>query len=284
VADHDHAAGAALQASEEQTVMNLICASICYRGYAADEVAATLESAPGIGYRQMEVHGPALWSIPAAKAFDLKAVKARVEASGMKCVGLHVLGFGGKDNAEVRERAQAIAACFGYAEALGCHHLTATGASRRDENGAMSRLIACLEQVLAATPSPSPVKLTLEPHFGNVLEQAKDFERVLAAVPDPRVGFCVDTGHFHSARVDTLAFIRKHAARIHAVHLKDHIGAVSVGIGRGEIDLPAIVTALCETGYAGGLTLELEVKDSQNLPRYTEEAYIYLSGLLGRKL
>ncbi|MCC6442625.1 MAG: hypothetical protein IT210_04095, partial [Armatimonadetes bacterium] len=58
----------------------------------------------------------------------------------------------------------------------------------------------------------------------------------------------------------------------------------SVGIGRGEIDLSAILAALKEAGYRGGLTVELEVEDPQNLPRYTEEAYIYLCGMLGAKL
>ena len=34
----------------------------------------------------------------------------------------------------------------------------------------------------------------------------------------------------------------------------------------------------------GDLTVELEVSDPQNLPRYTQEAYVYLRGLLGMKL
>ena len=46
--------------------MDIICASICYRGYAEDEVAATLEYAPQIGYRLMEIHGPLIWSVDAA--------------------------------------------------------------------------------------------------------------------------------------------------------------------------------------------------------------------------
>ena len=98
------------------------------------------------------------------------------------------------------------------------------------------------------------------------------------------MGLCVDTGHFHSAAVDTLGFIRRHAARIYNVHLKDHKGAVSVGIGRGEIDLGAVVDVLRKAGYAGGITVELEVEDHENLPRYTQEAYVYLSGLLRQKL
>jgi sugar phosphate isomerase/epimerase len=94
----------------------------------------------------------------------------------------------------------------------------------------------------------------------------------------------VDTGHFHSAGVDTVAFIHHFAPRIYNVHLKDHISTVSVGIGRGEVDLPAIVSALIEVQYAGDLTVELEVQDAENLPRYTAEAYVYLRGLLGEKL
>ena len=70
------------------TPMDIICASICYRGFADDEVAATLERAPEIGFQLMEIHGPILWSLEAVEAFDLPGVKDRVDASGLKCVGL----------------------------------------------------------------------------------------------------------------------------------------------------------------------------------------------------
>ena len=55
--------------------MDLICASICYRGYADDEVQATLERAPQIGYRWMEVHGPLTWSLEAIQQFDLPGLR-----------------------------------------------------------------------------------------------------------------------------------------------------------------------------------------------------------------
>ena len=57
--------------------MDIICASICYRGFAADEVAATLERAPALGYRYMEIHGDAVWTPPAVKVFDLPGVRPR---------------------------------------------------------------------------------------------------------------------------------------------------------------------------------------------------------------
>ncbi len=264
--------------------MRVICASICYRGFADDEVAATLTFAPGIGYKLMEIHGPQVWSVNAVDAFDLPAMKVRIEQSGMHCAGIYTPGWGGADEHEMREHARAIAQCARFAAELGGRHITSTGASRRTEAGALGRVIDCVGMVLEQLPADIGVKLTLEPHFGNVLEQPEDFERVLNAFPDPRLGLCVDTGHFHSAHVDTVAFIRRFASRIYAVHLKDHIGIISVGIGRGEINLPAEVAALREVGYAGDLTVELEVEDSQNLPRYTQEAYVYLSGVLGNKL
>ncbi len=264
--------------------MNIICASICYRGYADDEIAATLENAPALGYRFMEIHGPATWTPPAVRVFDLEGVKTRLKASGMQCAGIYSPCWGGQNESEVEQRAQAIASCVRFAEALEADHVTSTGASPRSEAGALQRVIDCVHQVLQQMLPDSPVRLALEPHFGNVLQQAEDFDTILSEIPDPRVGVCVDTGHFHSARVDIPAFIRRHASRIYSVHLKDHVNTISVGIGRGEVDLVPIVNVLREIGYHRGLTVELEVEDPENLPQYTQEAYIYLSGLLGQKL
>lgn len=264
--------------------MDIICASICYRGYAEDEVAATLENAPKIGYRAMEIHGPLIWSVDAVHSFDIDGMKNNINKSGMRCAGLYPPGWGGNDSDDVEVRAEAIAKCVEIAEQLNATHLTTSGAQPRTESGALDRVIACVREVLERIPADASIKLTLEPHHGNVLEQPEDFQQVLDAIPDERVGVCIDTGHFHSSGVDTLASIHNFGSRIYAVHLKDHIGAVSVGIGRGELNLKEIIGTLKDIGYQGDLTLELEVEDPENLPRYTEEAYFYLSGMLGLQL
>lgn len=232
----------------------------------------------------MEIHGPMTWSVEAVDAFDLAATSKRIMASGMRCAGLYPPNWGGGDDEDVHRHAQAIARCADFARALGGTHISTTGASPRGGAGALDRVIDCVREVLGLVPADSPVRLTLEPHYGNVLQEPDDFERILDLFPDERLGLCVDTGHFHSAGVDIPGFIRRHGSRIYAVHFKDHVGAVSVGIGRGEINLAAVIAALREVGYAGGLTIELEVEDPTNLPRYTEEAYIYTSGLLGARL
>jgi len=264
--------------------MQVICASICYRGFAEDEVKATLQNARGIGYRLMEIHGPMTWSVEAVDAFDLASIRQALDAAGMRCAGIYSPGWGGCDAEDVAEHARAIAQCARLARQLGGDHVTSTGASDRGEEGALERVADCVGRVLDELPDDTPVRLALEPHYGNALQQLDDFRRILKRFGDPRVGVCVDTGHFHSAGVDTVALIHELGPRIYNVHLKDHLGTESVGIGRGEIDLGAILEALRETGYAGDLTVELEVEDPQNLPRYTQEAYVYIKGLLGEKL
>ncbi len=122
-------------------------------------------------------------------------------------------------------------------------------------------------------PDDNKVTIGLEPHYGNVIEQLEDYDRIFDEIHHPCVGICVDTGHFHSAKVDTIKLIKKYKERIFDVHLKDHIGTQSVAIGHGEVDLPAIFGALKEIGYKGTITLELEVKDVENAPKYVEEAY-----------
>jgi hypothetical protein len=37
--------------------MYLCCASVCYRGYAQDEVSAMLEHAPKVGFKFVDIHG-----------------------------------------------------------------------------------------------------------------------------------------------------------------------------------------------------------------------------------
>jgi sugar phosphate isomerase/epimerase len=125
-----------------------------------------------------------------------------------------------------------------------------------------------------------PVSMALEPHYHSQYQDAEDYDMVFSAIQHPKVGITIDTGHFHSAGVDTLAFIRKYAGKIWNVHLKDHVGTESVAIGKGEIDLKGIIEALYEINYEGPLALELKVKDKENLSKYVAEAYIYLRDMI----
>jgi sugar phosphate isomerase/epimerase len=260
--------------------MYLSCASVCYRGYAEDEVAAMLEHAPKAGFKFVDIHGPMTWSPQAIDSLDTLSLRKRIEDASMKCTGLYPPGYGGATPEQIETHAKAIVKATKLCAELGGIHVVSSGAvSRKDHN--VSSVIECVKRIIELLPSDNRVNVAIEPHYGNVIEQLEDYDKIFAEIDHPCIGICVDTGHFHSAKVDTIGLIKKYRDRIFDVHLKDHIGTQSVAIGHGEIDLPAIFGTLKEIGYKSTITLELEVEDVENAPKYIEEAYQVMLNLTG---
>ena len=270
--------------------MYLSCASVCYRGYAKDEVQAMLEHAPKAGFKFVDVHGPLTWSPQAIDALDAPALRKRIEDVGLKCAGIYTPGFGGVSQEQVETHARAIAKAISLCAILGGEHVVSTGAVTRQGHDIES-VITCVQRIVELLSPDNKIKIGLEPHYGNIIEQMEDYERIFSAIDHPLVGICVDTGHFHSAKVDTVGLIRKFSDKIYDIHLKDHIGTQSVPIGHGEVDFETIFSVLKDIGYKSSITLELEVKDVrfahrrlrltvENAPEYVEEAYEIMSKLI----
>jgi inosose dehydratase len=116
------------------------------------------------------------------------------------------------------------------------------------------------------------LELTLHPHVGTVIERRAEVERLLA---DADVAICLDTGHLLIGGTDPVDLARSAPGRIRHVHLKDVdaglAGRVAAGdltytdavrsglyrpLGKGDIDMAAIVGALEAAGYAGWYVLE----------------------------
>jgi inosose dehydratase len=119
------------------------------------------------------------------------------------------------------------------------------------------------------------VVAALHPHIGTMVENADEVERVVAG---SHVGLCIDTGHLAVAGADPVAIAVAHADRVTHVHLKDvdaamaarvvdgdlpFGAAVKAGIfrplGRGDLDIAALVRALESTDYQGWYVLEQDV-------------------------
>lgn len=252
--------------------MFLSCASVCYRGYAEDEVSAMLEHIPKTGFKYVDIHGPMTWSPQAIDVLDTKSLEKRLSTLGLKCSGLYTPGFGGANQDQIETHAKAIVKAARLCSELGGFHIVSTGAVPRKDHD-ISVVISCVKRIIELLPPNNNVNIALEPHYGNVIEQIEDYDRIFDEIDHAQIGICVDTGHFHSARVDTISLVKKYRNKIFDVHLKDHIGTQSVAIGHGEIDLPSIFNTLKDIGYNSTITLELEVKDVENAPKYVEEAY-----------
>ncbi len=119
------------------------------------------------------------------------------------------------------------------------------------------------------------VVASLHPHVGTMVQSGAETLRVLEG---SRIGLCVDTGHLSVAGADPVTLALEHPDRVVHVHLKDvdlaladevlaggrsFGAAVKEGIfrplGRGDLDIAALVRALERGGYQGWYVLEQDV-------------------------
>lgn len=104
------------------------------------------------------------------------------------------------------------------------------------------------------------------PTPGSVLERI--------ARRDPRIGACLDVGHCLRSGLDPAAEALRLGPRLLDVHMKDVSAATAEGgtveIGRGVIDIPALLRALAEIGYRGTLAFEHEKDGQDPLPGLAE--------------
>lgn len=100
---------------------------------------------------------------------------------------------------------------------------------------------------------------------------------------DQRIGVCVDVGHTFRVPIDPVKAIRACGDRLYDVHLKDLREAsrrrLDVPIGRGVVNVPAILTTLHDMGYRDHIALEYEA-DRKSPELGIAESFGYLRGLL----
>ena len=100
---------------------------------------------------------------------------------------------------------------------------------------------------------------------------------------DKRIGFCIDIGHVVRIGEDPVPMIAKYKDRLYDMHLKDVDKAQSDGkpveIGRGVIDIPAVIKALNKIKYQGYVALEYE-KDGDNPVPGLAESIGYVRGVM----
>ncbi|TDB59830.1 sugar phosphate isomerase/epimerase family protein [Arundinibacter roseus] len=100
---------------------------------------------------------------------------------------------------------------------------------------------------------------------------------------DARVGMCFDIGHNMRYGNDPLADFQKYSRRIFDMHLKNVTSATHDGktceLGRGVINIPALVKVLRKVKYSGVCALEYE-KDMKEPLHGIAESMGYFRGVL----
>jgi inosose dehydratase len=93
---------------------------------------------------------------------------------------------------------------------------------------------------------------------------------------DERIGLCLDIGHAARAGADPAKVVRDYGSRILDLHIKD-LAVISreakpIELGRGVLDIPALVKALIKARYAGYCSIEHEMDMNDPLPGIAESA------------
>ncbi len=127
--------------------------------------------------------------------------------------------------------------------------------------------LPALDALCAVHPS---IRLAIHNHGPHLPWETLDEISGALAGRHPGFGACVDTGHFIRSGVDPAEAIRRFGARVHAVHLKDFVGAGTFAkgclLGSGALDLDAVFRALHEVGFSGALSLEYEENAENVVP------------------
>jgi inosose dehydratase len=143
--------------------------------------------------------------------------------------------------------------------------------SPRLEARAWDALLAAVERI-AAMAEDFGLRAAVHPHAGTYIEYEDEIERFLEG---SRVGLCLDTAHLEYSGAVAHEAITGYGDRLAHLHLKDVDGSVlarvrrerigfreAVGLGvfcplgRGTVDLGAVLDALDAAGYEGFATIE----------------------------
>ena len=193
-----------------------------------------------------------LWDGHLSADDDEETVAAAEEA--LAAAGVSVCGYGVVDVAEPESVRDHVA----FADRLGASYLAVNYPPDRDD--VTEALVEAAEAfgVDVAVHNYSSVH---HDDLSTVFSSIDDVRAVLDRYDDPRLGVCLDTGHFLVEDVAPEDAVRELGDRIVAVHLKDTSDDEREDLpGAGRLDLPSLVGLLDDHAHlTAPLVIEYEL-------------------------
>lgn len=109
--------------------------------------------------------------------------------------------------------------------------------------------------------APHGIRLALET-MGSILLPfggEEDLPRLIAAVDEPNVGYCLDSGHVHLSGESVVDWVVRCGDRLFETHFHDNRGRGKdehLPVSFGTIDWPGVIQALDRIGFSGPVTFE----------------------------
>ena len=144
-----------------------------------------------------------------------------------------------------------------------------------DRDAAMAWLAAGIEEVMRRA-SRAGVVMALEPEPGMLVETIAEYRALARAVPELRLA--LDVGHCHvTGDVDPADAVRATTDVLGTVSIEDMRRGIHLHLpfGEGDMDIPAVLAALHETGCRKLVCVELS-RESPRADRAIPEAINWL--------
>ena len=213
------------------------------------ELDAFLPQAEKLGLGYVELYRGHL-------ATEASPEQIQVVKQGLAGLGVKVNAFGVEEFTADHEKNQAL---FEFGKELGVTNLSAY--PTKDAFSSIEKLVDQYD-----------IRIAIHNH-GPEDDRWRRPEWILDAVKDldPRIGACVDTGHFIREGVDAVEAIEMLADRVLGLHLKDFTkDSHEVIIGDGQLDLDKTLSTLHQIGFDGPFSLEYEESKEGPVPDMLE--------------
>ena len=145
---------------------------------------------------------------------------------------------------------------------------------------------AGVEKVARAVKEQFGMRSVFHHHCAGYVETPAELEKLMQLTDPQLLGLCFDTGHYAYGGGDPLDGLKRWRERIWHVHFKDYISRVGTAaqengwdyfeavkngvfceLGKGEVDFPAAVKFLEDTGYTGWIVVEQDVLPGMGSPK-----------------
>ncbi|RLS34926.1 MAG: sugar phosphate isomerase/epimerase [Planctomycetota bacterium] len=214
------------------------------RGYKVDEA---MKHARDIGFRFVEFYGD-MYPVNSDSA-AIAAMKKKLADLGLTASAHGVNGFGGDADANRK--------VFEFAKAAGIPCISADPSPEAFQS--LDELVKEFD-VRIAIHNHGP-----KHRYNKVVDVLKAIEG-----HDERIGACADLGHYIRSGEKPVEVIRLLKGRLYGIHLKDfkemQDQTTGVILGKGHLDVPAVMTALVQTGFPKNGALSLEYEENPQNP------------------
>ena len=233
-------------------------AGYTYRKFTLDE---TLSALRGLGIKYLSVKD--FWLPLDASAEEMAAFREKCASYG---VDPYILGPIYMSSPEQVEQAFAYAARYGAGMFIGVPSYDVL-------------------DLVVAKVRETGIKVAVHTHGPDLPDLFPDIRVVVEKVGDPSLGIgcCMDLAHSFRYGSDPAQDILTYAPWIWDIHIKDVTAPSKTGVakemGRGGMDIPAIVRSLRKIGYKGVVSIEYEGSEDNPTPAVAETAG-YLRGVL----